>query len=611
MRLFNFQRAKLALANLIEKLPNSRMDLSLVFLIFLGALILLGGRRFEIGGARFELAQVDLWMLPLLIFLGIHKAEGAITWVQQVLESPKVRIFFYTIATVSVVALTFLHVFRHFGIHTQVWDVGSMHQGLYYAWNKSANTLLHCDVCLGGSNLGEHLVFTTFGLTPIFSFLAIFGNYDFLLFIFQSILLCIPFYFLVIKDLELKQSKQKWMFILVVCVLWLSQRWVRSNYFWDFREDVLAFVFLSISLFAQKNSRSGLYLISMILALLSKESVSVVAFTMGIALLLDQSSFLHSFEPKVRIRNASIVCVLSVFYLIFATRYLIPLFSGVTGQVSHPILFRFQAWGSTPAEVLMSIASRPWLIWPLVQDRLTDLSFYKYLFFLIAPIAYFLKLKRSWPWLIPLGAAIALNLIPEMKAHRSMQFHYELLLAPVLLSILVIGVKKRFESGGVRSLAIGLLIALCLSGRWPGFYISEYWPNAGLQTYRVSHYLRNLNFDGVVAINESWYAQVTHLKNLRRIQTPETETHSIEGDVNQIQAWLKLNNGGLHRTRGGALSDTRYFVLSRNLPWDELLHTWLIKSGAKDLTQDRVPENLRDSISILENVSGTNLFSGW
>lgn len=599
--------------------------------ISLGLLVTLmvaGGGRFNIAGAKIELGQVDPWLFPLFLLILTGQAHWAIEKTVKAIEGLvfKKRILWFSVGLVGM--LTALHVLRHAGLSTQIWDVGSMHQGLYHLWGNAGGNgnLFQCDVCLGQSNLGEHLVFSTGLLAAVlWPFQKMFGNVDFLLFLIQSAILMFS---LLVSMGGFSESNQKpqdrWLNLSLAGTVFLlvcfSQRWIRSVFFWDFREDILVFLFLSILLFALRSGKTVLYFSALFLALLSKESVSATGVMLGIGVCVDRTHFFQSFSKEKRWWIGGITFLMSLLYLLVATKILIPYFAGGVSQTAeHPILFRFREFGDTPAGILKNLVLHPWKLGPLLGARLLDASIYRYLFFLFAPVAVFLGSKalwkKSWPVIFPLGAGVLLNLIPEMQAHRSLQFHYELLFAPFLLLLVREGIAESLKKGGIKLAATGLLVALCFSGRWPGFYGQEYWPKNGVEDFRVSSFLRNLKNDSkrIVAANESWYAQLTHLDALRRIQKKpewsqslqpsEEEFASAEDEKNVLEIFksefYQQNEWGKSRTRGLALADADFWILDQRQGSEKRIAKILIQEGFEDRSGLWVPENLRQRVLII------------
>ncbi|MCK5882278.1 MAG: DUF2079 domain-containing protein, partial [Bacteriovoracaceae bacterium] len=243
------------------------IDSVLKFVFFLSLfLIVAGGGVLHIGKAKIEVGSLDLFVLASMLIFGIYHFFNRNVrfqvwdWLKFVVEKLSSKKAFWGIFCFFFVYLVVVHIFKNITLNTHGADQSFVHQALFYPFESTA---LKCDLCTFQSFFGEHLAFTFYLVAPL---LSLFKS-DILVYvlevglIFSSILLMFR--------AVLNDKKHLWGYTLLLI---LAHRSLRVSMVWDFREDHIAFFFMSLALVSlYKRSILG-YIISIAAVLLSKEN---------------------------------------------------------------------------------------------------------------------------------------------------------------------------------------------------------------------------------------------------------------------------------------------------------------------------------------------------
>ncbi len=486
------------------------MGLNFVILFICALAWITGGTTVQIGKMKLEILSLDFWVLMFIVVTLVHKKNKKFflekgfkffEWISTKGRSEKAT-FFLCLWIFS--SLWIAHCLRHLSFQTHAFDLTFLHQSLF---NPFAPRALTCDLCDGGSYFGEHMAFSLFLLAPLTSFLKNLPFHDFFIFLLQVIILAFP---LVLAHVygPLKNKKELWFFSFFILFCFRSYR---NSISWDFREDDLAFFFLSGSLLALFCHRKAVFVACIICALLSKENLAIVVPFIGFPIFFEKS--FHFTQKEKQTLTLFVICI-SVFIMVVEFKWLIPLFSD-RANVSHPIVVRFKEFGKTPAEVLITLLTSPAAWGRLLAEHFFKIQSLKYLLLLLLPFVSFIM--RAWVWLLPVIPGVAMNVFSGAETQRSLNFHYDLIIFPFLFFGIWISLAQKTS---LKQILVALLIALASSGRWPGRQISQYWPS--FTQVKDSLYLGNIpTAKGILTAELSLLAQVSNQPELRSLVLPE------------------------------------------------------------------------------------------
>ncbi len=384
--------------------------------------------------------------------------------------------------------------FRHLSFHTHAYDLTFVNQALFHPWGLGA--WLKSDLSINGSYFGEHLSFSFFLVSWITKYL----QSDYLVFLIQNLILTFSILW-IIKRGPAKDLKH--LHVLIFLMIF-SSRSFRGAYFFDFREDAIAFAGIIFLLWSLSQRKLLFYLLSLTITLLSKENYSFICLFIPFGILLDQDLGLTKRDKWI---YSILTWALALIWLIISFKILIPYFtSGV--ESGHPIVTRFKEFGSTPGMILVNILTTPryWAV--LLNDYLLGWDRLKYLVYLLAP---FIVIGRNaWVWLLPAIPGIAFNLLAPNHAHRSMSFHYDLMVLPFLLMMLVLGARKINKE---KTWALAFCIALSFSSKWPTYKLRIFFPT--ISDIKNSFYLSNLDENEITAASKRTLAHLNYINDLR------------------------------------------------------------------------------------------------
>lgn len=544
-------------------------------------ILLTGGTVFQFPEATLELNRIEFFMTGAAITGWLLLRRSAKLPVSETALNLVSRPTGALILIISVGVLLWLaHLFRHWGMVTHAYDTAFVHQALKF-W-MSPN-LLHCDLCIGGSYLGEHASFSFLTIAPLIQLLKA----DEWIFAIQFIALFLPTILLITHG-PVKNQKSFW---IVAIVAFISFRAFRNSMIWDFREDHLAFAFLSFSLLALYNHRLISYFVCITAAMLSKENVGAVTLLFGIAVLFTQQlPFVSSERRKIGAATAA----LSLVYLVVAWGTLMPQFTSLAPQASN-LVQRFPGMGATDREVIQTLLTSPDAWWKLTSWILFQGSSFKYIALCLLPFIYFF---RFTPFLfLPVASGMLMNLVSNATTQRSMQFHYELVFLPFLMFGFLLGLKKWSEKqsvvisseapGEVSLLSPKLLLPLSLAlvtfGKSPVWEVRTYWPD--ISKMETSFFLRAFKTQTVVAADDTTLAQLTHLPSLRRLVFPDTlpEHESV------LQSVLSLSNKDRTGLEQHSVKNARVWVFSKLHPLSDRLSLEMDGAGWSKISKASLP----------------------
>jgi uncharacterized membrane protein len=492
-------------------------SLSDILVLIIAYALILGGPNVRPGYIKIPTSSVDVWALLLALVLTCAPSLSKVDFADFGLVSRLFRLFenlmqnprqakivgtiiFLFVFLGSLVA----HIFRHWSLFTDGFDVSFVHQPLFFPFRGN---ILHADACPGGEALGCHLTFTFLLLAPV---TAIFKS-DEVIFVIQILLMATAIWY----SFSWSPAKDSPKLYLPIIIIVLCHKALRNSLVWDFREDVLAFVALFAMYGALRSRKLLLFFVFLLMAIASKEQVFLVTLCFSIAIGFATDLPLTRRE---RLWIASVGMVVSVIYGIVAFKYLIPGLSG-DFQASHPITLRYRALGGSPTQILANMIAHPLTAAGVLLPSALSYSAAKYVVWLIVPFAYFYRSRAALVWLIPAVPGIMMNITNELEQHRMLSFHYELVILPFLIVAAYRGMEKVHDN---KTWAIGILIALCFSGRWPSFWLRTNFPSA--DNYQSHIFLKHIPNDPArpLMINFELSAQVNHVEHLQFLRCDST-----------------------------------------------------------------------------------------
>jgi uncharacterized membrane protein len=459
-------------------------------------LVTLGGGVIESGSSKIEVGSVDAWMILLLLISGIYykvtkKKADYFDFLEN--KAEKVNYKSYLIAAAFFASSLFIaHTFKYLSFNVHGMDQAFVHQALVNAFETP---ILRCDTCNYGSFMGEHTSPTLMLVSPI---MMLFKSHI-MIFLLEVIIMFFSLHLLISNIL--KDKKHLWLLSLLII---LAHKSLKQAIIWDFREDHLIFLFLSLSFVAALKGKVFYFILAFLGTLFSKEHLPYFLPFIAFPLFFEKE---FKFSKKKRIFLSIFVILSSVVWLVLIQKYITPYFNGGAPPKNH-IVNRFPGFGSTNSEVVKNILFVPKYWLKLLTERVLTIEGFKYTLFLFGPFIIFIW--RRWWWLIAVSPIFAMNLLSYAHTQRSMAFHYDLAMLPLLITALLLQIRK-IES--TKKLVLPLLIALCFSGRWPNFYTFKYFPS--LNDIQDQVFFNELDDNKLYTTDYRQAAQISHHKEQR------------------------------------------------------------------------------------------------
>lgn len=332
--------------------------------------------------------------------------------------------------------ISWLQVDMHRGLGTFSYDVGLYDQGLWLLSRGEAPF-----VTLMGRNLfGDHASFILIFLVPLYWIIP--GTATLLVVqAFAIAAAALPIFFFARRIFD--DSYIAMMFALV----WLVNPAVNGTNLENFHPDGFLGLTVALALFAALSSRWRLYAISLGLCLLVKEDVVLIAFPLGVYVF-----FALNKRKGLMTMVATVAATLIGMFLVMRPLIGVPTrngwripFGGFTGLLKET----FQRPGN-------------------VLEYLTQDDRPLYVFQMFAPL------------LIPVFVAPALaavavpvlasNLISNFWYQHSIQYHYSIVVMPVLVFATILGVKtlpEKFQRWAVSAIAVASVATFVAWGQTP------------------------------------------------------------------------------------------------------------------------------------------------
>lgn len=537
-------------------------------------LFLSGGVMIRASGAKIEFSQVNAFAALLLLIILLLERTGrppGAAWarLERIFRwgADPIRAWPRLAGAFAFFFLTLFtgHLVRHLVFETHMYDMAFQHQPLFFPWLEGR--LFHCDACRMQTLMGEHMAWTFAAL----SLIAAPIKSDVLLFFLQALIPAGALWIFIRKG-PLERVPSAWFWFFVLFALF---RPFREGLIFDFREDIMGFAFLLLSLTALSRGQAVWGLVAALLAMWSKENFPAVTFLMGGVLLLDRHLPL---DRRTRIRTALLLMAASLATFVIFNRFLIPAFMQ-SSEARNNILNRFPGFGSTMSEFILNVLKNPFAFLSAFGGRFFEGPSLRYLATLLLPL--FIFGRRAWIWTIPGWAMAALNVLSNSEGQRSGSFHYEFIILPFWMFAVALGIHHAHETsserGYKRAWIWALLLALLLAGRGPLFEVTD-------RLHEYGHRLRagiEVQFwpasDLPLASQTRVMPQFVESPHLRLLQSPEGPP--VDDRLTNIRTYVTANPPIPIHEQGRDPGDARVFALRMDDPWEVFLKNELLAMG--------------------------------
>jgi uncharacterized membrane protein len=403
--------------------------------------------------------------------------------------------------------MSWLQVDTHNGLGTFAYDVGLYDQGLWLLSRGEAPF-----VTLMGRNLfGDHASLILLFLVPLYWVIP--GTATLL--VVQAIVIAagaIPLYLLARRVFE----NERW--ALVIAVVWLANPAVNGTGMENFHPDSFLGLFIPLAIYAAFSRQWRLYAVAVGLSLLVKEDVLLLMIPLGlyVAVFLDR-------------RKGLWTVFASVMATMFGMLILMKALTGITTRNAWRI--PFGGFDGFVAEVFL----RPLnvLQYLLEDDRPL------YIFQLSAPLAGLFVLS---PWLAAVAVpVIAWNLLSTFWYQHSIQYHYSLVVMPVLVAGVVFGVAKLRQSWKRTFLLLVLGTSLLTSVTWGQHSLAvnprEVLPGNAPIAIAGREILKRIPADAVVSLYDPLTTHAAHRKEVYFFPNPFS---ALYYGLNDSEAGVRL-----------------------------------------------------------------------
>ncbi|MDD0852548.1 DUF2079 domain-containing protein [Halobacteriovorax sp. GB3] len=524
-------------------------------------IIVLGGYYLKTDSFKLDLSNVDVWGLVLLLTIGIgyrfrEKFEmDPLKKLHQLYEGLKSERLFTPVFLFFSIATIIGHIFKQYSFNSHGLDQSFIHQPIFYPFFN--NKVLFCDLCPNNTFFGEHINFTFLLISPIASIL----KSDIFLFIVNVVLLYGGLFLLLLFGPIRKYRKYWTIFLLLI----LTSRTLRNGGIWDLREDHFAFFFIILSFLSLYHKKVWLYFITLLAVLLSKENMPYLVPFFAIPIFLEKE-FKYSKSHKI---------ILSVFTVLIGgltlylnSKYISPFFNDGVAPTPH-MTARFDGIANTTSELIYKMLFDPSAQWKLLTERILTGGAVKYLLILVLPFT--LILKKRFFWLFAAAPVVAMNLLSYASTQRMMIFHYDLTIVAILSVALVFSFHDLLtnEEKSNKSLKIALLLAICVSGRWPSSFIWKYFPT--FETISDVNFIKSIQTKETLGTSMKLMGYTTHLPSQTVLYFDET---------NYPRFWDKNKN----RTELGSFKkDLSYILIDKRVKNQALILDQLKTNNWKEV----------------------------
>jgi uncharacterized membrane protein len=369
-----------------------------------------------------------------------------------------VAIFIYGIV------FSYFTVLKHNLFQTTGWDLGVFDQALYTTVHYGKFLYYTADLFLSpsGCYFAQHVSPVLFLITPFYAI----SSSPITLLVLKSFILAFGALPLYLLAKELLESKKAGFMVAIVYLLYVPLQ--GANWF-DFQPQVfLPLLFFSM-FYSVAKSKWKLYFLTMILAAMVEEHISILIFLVAVYLLI--TSKVRPFWQSLKSFNNMNQNLASIITMIFCAIYFI-----AAGWIknSFPLnpqfMYRYEALsGFSVLGVQRDIYLFP--IYALLNPQRAYYAFiydfpvkFVYLVFLFAPLLFFSFKSKLILVTVPF---LGLFLLSNFNAYYSIGSHYPLYILAIIFVAALIGLKRLQHDAKISilkiMLVVSVLLALCAS----------------------------------------------------------------------------------------------------------------------------------------------------
>lgn len=299
---------------------------------------------------------------------------------------------------------------RHQLFQSTAWDLGIFDQAIYLISQGKTPISSY----LGIHILGDHAALILY-LVAIFYKIFASVYWLFLIQAFALTAAIIPLYLIAqLKGLNTSQS-------LTICWSYLLYPLIFNVNLFDFHPDVFVPVALLWAVWAALRSRWVVYLLALVVVLSCKEIFALLVVFFGLWLLT---------LPKQR-PFGLVAIALGTGWFIISTRWLIPVFSDNTANISRHVS-RFSYLGNSYSEMLINLVQKP----QLFLGGIFNGQNIGYLALLLLPVVWGLRFRHLTP-LIAILPILGINLLSQESLQKDLLHQYSLPIVPFLFLICI------------------------------------------------------------------------------------------------------------------------------------------------------------------------------
>ena len=458
------------------------------------------------------------------------------------------------------------HLLRHFSFETNIFDMNCLSQPLFFPWTEH---FFHCDTCRMDTQFAEHMVWTLVPFAPLTSVL----KSDLVVFLIQSLGVCLPLWFFIRKGpLKNNPEQQFWFFILFALFSPLRYGMVS-----DFREDNLAFGFflLSFTFLFQSRWIWGVFFAFLVMA--TKENFPAVTFLFGCLLFFDQKTFPLS-DRQRKLTSVSIL-ILSASVFLLNMKVFIPYFMG-NSESKNNILRLFPGMGNTMTEFIFNVLKHPLIFIEKFGGRFIDRQSLIYLCLIFFPIL--IWGRKNWQWTLPGVFMVAMNIMATSNGQNHGVNHYEFIILPFLMLPVAATLRQRASQNSFASMRStwiwALAIPLCVAGRGPAFEFTD--RLVYLWDRFPAHFtVASWTPQEPLAADQFLLAQFNRVLHQRWLLPPSGPVMSDDTEI--IRRLTESNPLRPPLEQGRDISDAKSFALDLTEPWQKAIFEMLKRQGGK------------------------------
>ena len=239
-----------------------------------------------------------------------------------------------------------------------------------------------------------------------------------------------------------------------------------------------------------------------------------------------------------------------------------------------------------------------------------------FVYFISIFLPFFILGRRSLIWFFPVLCIVLLYMLSAVDGQTSGSNHYEFIFLPFLWMATALGFLRAQQAESPERLKSQLIwsicLALCLFGRSPVFEATDHLFHRG-NVMRASYEMSFWKISDPVAASALTLSHFSNHAHLRYLRTPETP---VPADRTQaLQSLVNLNPPTAPTDLLQDISDTKTFILDREIPWEKWLEEELVNhqqglvtnearlfDGEKRFSSVEIPGTFLNDLCIKEKI---------